>query len=62
MFIIHVICSDDREIGGGVYKGHNAEDYLLHITQFVYQMCKLAGTVHHSMVSCIECIVGVIRI
>jgi len=36
----HVICNDDREMGGLVDKGQYAEVYLLHITHFAYQMCK----------------------
>ena len=53
----HVICSDDREMGGWVYTGQYAEYYLLHITHFAYQMCKSAETVCHSMVLYTECIV-----
>ena len=34
-----------------------AEDYLLHINHFAYQMCKSAETVYHNMVSYIKCIV-----
>jgi hypothetical protein len=51
------MCCDEREMGGWVYKGQYAEDCLLHITQFAYQMCKSAETLCHSMVSCVECIV-----
>jgi len=53
----HVICSDDREMGGWVYKGQYAEDCLLHITHFAYQMCKSAEAVCRRMVSYIKCIV-----
>jgi hypothetical protein len=57
VYLSHVMGSDDREMGGWVYKGQYTDDYLLHITHFAYQMCKSAETVRHSMVSYIECIV-----
>lgn len=53
----HVMCSDEREMGGWMYKGQYDEDCLLHITHFAYQMCKSAETVCHSMALCVECIV-----
>jgi hypothetical protein len=53
----HVFFSDNKEMGGWLYKGQYAEDYLLHITHFAYQMCKSAETVCYNMVSSIECVV-----
>jgi len=50
------MCSNDRKMGGYVYKGQYTEDYLIHVTHFAYQMCKSAETMCHSMVY-IECVV-----